>query len=292
MTIYSRGLHGEPNPDAEHVKGDRADLTPLHGREWDATIDTSGYDAETVGASAQAQRRPLRVRLAPATSIPTGRRSPSTRTRPCIRRATATARTRRTPSGVLPESSRDGARRPDRRPARQRVPPAVVGAAHRAGREGSRARRPRAADADHRRPRPLELPARPRGDQDQRRLQRHRADRADDVPGDPRGARATRTCAGSPTSNSKRRTSSPGWSCRCGSRQRSPEHGAIGTEKAQQAGLRTRPVKDTVHDVRAWLENGGERELQDWRSEHRPQRDERRARGDAIPTSVLGIRGA
>jgi len=52
VTIYSRGLHGTTHPEAEHVRGDRADLTPLQGRSWDAAIDTSGYDGETVKASA------------------------------------------------------------------------------------------------------------------------------------------------------------------------------------------------------------------------------------------------
>ena len=32
--------------------GDRADVTPLHGRTWDAAIDTSGYDPAHVAASA------------------------------------------------------------------------------------------------------------------------------------------------------------------------------------------------------------------------------------------------
>jgi nucleoside-diphosphate-sugar epimerase len=44
----------------------------------------------------------------------------------------------------------------------------------------------------------------------------------------------------------------------------------IGTERAQAAGLRCRPVADTVADVAAWLRDGGEDELDDWRSEVRP----------------------
>jgi hypothetical protein len=44
----------------------------------------------------------------------------------------------------------------------------------------------------------------------------------------------------------------------------------IGTEKAQAAGLRTRPVAETVADVATWLETGGEAELDEWRSDHRP----------------------
>ena len=44
----------------------------------------------------------------------------------------------------------------------------------------------------------------------------------------------------------------------------------VGTSRAQAAGLRTRPVADTVADVWEWLRDGGEAELDDWRSEHRP----------------------
>jgi len=45
----------------------------------------------------------------------------------------------------------------------------------------------------------------------------------------------------------------------------------IGTERAQAAGLRSRPVAETVADVWAWLRDGGESELDEWRSEHRPR---------------------
>ena len=44
----------------------------------------------------------------------------------------------------------------------------------------------------------------------------------------------------------------------------------VGTARAQAAGLRCRPVADTVADIAAWLRDGGEDELDDWRSEHRP----------------------
>ena len=44
----------------------------------------------------------------------------------------------------------------------------------------------------------------------------------------------------------------------------------VGTDRAQVAGLRCRPIADTVADIAAWLRAGGEQELDDWRSEHRP----------------------
>jgi nucleoside-diphosphate-sugar epimerase len=43
-----------------------------------------------------------------------------------------------------------------------------------------------------------------------------------------------------------------------------------GTERAQAAGLRCRPVAETVADVADWLRRGGEAELDEWRSELRP----------------------
>jgi 2'-hydroxyisoflavone reductase len=45
---------------------------------------------------------------------------------------------------------------------------------------------------------------------------------------------------------------------------------AVGTDRAQAAGLRCRPVAETVADVWKWLHDGGEAELDEWRAEHRP----------------------
>src|SRR3954464_6936698 len=43
LTLFTRGLHGaDLFPEAEHVRGDRADLSPLQGGSWDAIVDTSG----------------------------------------------------------------------------------------------------------------------------------------------------------------------------------------------------------------------------------------------------------
>jgi 2'-hydroxyisoflavone reductase len=46
---------------------------------------------------------------------------------------------------------------------------------------------------------------------------------------------------------------------------------AVGTERAQAAGLRCRPVAEIVADTWAWLRDGGEGELSEWRAEHRPR---------------------
>jgi nucleoside-diphosphate-sugar epimerase len=44
----------------------------------------------------------------------------------------------------------------------------------------------------------------------------------------------------------------------------------VGTDRAAAAGLRCRPIAETVADVWTWLGEGGESELDEWRSEHRP----------------------
>lgn len=54
-----------------------------------------------------------------------------------------------------------------------------------------------------------------------------------------------------------------------------PEAGFRGTWRvdstlAHTAGLRCRPIEETVADVHAWLRDGGAAALGDWRAEHRP----------------------
>ena len=46
---------------------------------------------------------------------------------------------------------------------------------------------------------------------------------------------------------------------------------AVGTERAQAAGLRCRPVAETVADTWAWLRDGGAATMGDWRAENRPR---------------------
>ena len=121
-----------------------------------------------------------------------------------------------------------------------------------------------------------------------RRVQRHRADRADDDGRAARRPRATPSCAGSPTRRSRPPSVQPWielplWL---------PEGYAwqVGTERAQAAGLRCRPVAETVADVAAWLRAGGEDELDDWRAEHRPppmsaEREAELLRAASLPPS-------
>jgi 2'-hydroxyisoflavone reductase len=53
VTLFHRGRHGvDLFPAAEHLLGDRAgDLGALEGRRWDAAVDTSGYHPDEVAAS-------------------------------------------------------------------------------------------------------------------------------------------------------------------------------------------------------------------------------------------------
>jgi hypothetical protein len=46
---------------------------------------------------------------------------------------------------------------------------------------------------------------------------------------------------------------------------------AVGTERAQAAGLRCRPTAQTVADTWAWLRDGGAAAIGDWREENRPR---------------------
>jgi len=56
LTLFTRGLHGAGLfPEAERLRGDRGrDVSALRGREWDAVIDTSGYAPADVAASSEA----------------------------------------------------------------------------------------------------------------------------------------------------------------------------------------------------------------------------------------------
>ena len=51
---------------------------------------------------------------------------------------------------------------------------------------------------------------------------------------------------------------------------RAPGTWTVGTERAQAAGLRCRPIAETVADTWAWLRDGGASRVGDWRAENRP----------------------
>ncbi|HEY0321972.1 MAG TPA: NAD-dependent epimerase/dehydratase family protein [Pyrinomonadaceae bacterium] len=55
VTLFNRGRHPELFPQVESLRGDRrGDLSALRGRRWDAVIDTCGYVPGVVRASAEA----------------------------------------------------------------------------------------------------------------------------------------------------------------------------------------------------------------------------------------------
>lgn len=54
VTLFNRGRHPDVFPQVETLRGDRrSDLSALRGRRWDAVIDTSGYVPSLVRASAE-----------------------------------------------------------------------------------------------------------------------------------------------------------------------------------------------------------------------------------------------
>ena len=55
VTLFQRGLHGSAPPGVEVLLGDRTrDVSALAGRDWDAVIDTCGFQAEDVALTAGA----------------------------------------------------------------------------------------------------------------------------------------------------------------------------------------------------------------------------------------------
>jgi 2'-hydroxyisoflavone reductase len=273
VTIYTRGKHGSPPPGVEHVIGDRADLAPLHGRSWDAVIDTSGYDPEQVRSSTKLDAGHY-VFVSSCNAYPDW------------------------PDKPVDEDSatwRDGeGYGPGKAAAERHVLPdgAVVRAGLIVGPHDNVFRLPwwvrRIAQGG-------EVPA--PGDPTRRlqiidardlaewmvRLAEDRTSGAFNGTG-PIGQttmgellQAAVDATGSHAelrwvpddkleqANVEPWTELPLWL---------PERHAgtwrVGTERAQAAGLRCRPVTETVADIWKWLQSGGEAELDGWREEHRP----------------------
>ena len=64
VTTFTRGRSGEPPPAVEAIHGDRNQpdgLAPLHGRQWDAVVDTSGFVPAVVGRGARQLADPSSV---------------------------------------------------------------------------------------------------------------------------------------------------------------------------------------------------------------------------------------
>ena len=57
LTLFNRGKQAPASPEVETIHGDRtSDLAKLHGRRWDAVVDTCGFLPRTVEASAEVLR--------------------------------------------------------------------------------------------------------------------------------------------------------------------------------------------------------------------------------------------
>jgi len=270
VTIFTRGRHGTGPEGVEHVAGDRADVAPLRGRAWDAAIDTSGYDPAHVRASAALDVGHY-VFVSSCNAYPDW------------------------PDKPVDEDSptwQDGeGYGPDKAAAEREVLPGgavvraglIVGPHDNVFRLPWWVRRIRAGGvvpAPGRPDRPLQVvDARdladfllhlaqertagafngtaPIGQTTMEELLRAAGD-ADLrwIPDDKLEAAGVEPWVELPLWLPERFAGT--WN--------------VGTAKAQAAGLRTRPVQETVDDIAAWLENGGEAELDDWRAEHRPPR--------------------
>ncbi|WP_037494879.1 NAD-dependent epimerase/dehydratase family protein [Solirubrobacter soli] len=269
VTIFTRGKHGTGPDGVQHIAGDRADVTPLAGGSWDAAIDTSGYDPAHVAASSALDVGHY-VFVSSCNAYPDWPDKPVDEDSP----------TWQDGEGYGPDKA-----------AAERHVLARDGAVVRAGlivgphdnvfrlpwwvrriREGG------AVPAPGRPDRPLQII-------DARDLAAFLLHLAETHTS---GAFNGTAPIGQTTMEELLRAAGdaelrwidddkleqagvepwielPLWLP-----ERYEGTWAIDTAKAQAAGLRTRPVQETVDDIARWLESGGEDELDEWRSEHRP----------------------
>jgi nucleoside-diphosphate-sugar epimerase len=271
VTIFTRGRHGTGPDGVEHVKGDRADVTPLKGRSWDAAIDTSGYDPAQVAASAALDIGHY-VFVSSCNAYPDWPDKPVDEDSP----------TWRDGEGYGPDkAASERAVLPDGAVVRAGL---IVGPHDNVFRLPWWVRRVReggAIPAPGRPDRPLQII-------DARDLAAFLLDLAERRTA---GAFNGTASIGQTTMEELLRAADPAAELRWIPDEKLEEAGVepwmelplwlperyagtwnVGTAKAQAAGLRTRPVQETVDDIATWLENGGEAELDEWRAEHRPPR--------------------
>jgi 2'-hydroxyisoflavone reductase len=284
LTLFTRGVHGaDLFPEAERLTGDRAgDLSALGRGEWDAVIDTSGYEPEHVGRAAEllADRAGHYVFVSSCNVYPAWPEAPVDEDSPVWETDAAEYGPRKAASERAIEAAMPGRM-------------ATVRAGLICGPHDNVFRLPwwvRRIAAGGRVPAP--------GDPDRfvqlvdaRDLAAFMLDLGEQrVPGAFNGtAPVGATTMGEALAAAVNATGSgaelawipderlqaadvepwvelPLWIPAAGF----PGTWEIGTERAQAAGLRCRPVAETVADVWAWLRDGGESELDEWRSEHRP----------------------
>jgi nucleoside-diphosphate-sugar epimerase len=270
LTLYTRGKHGTGPEGVEHIAGDRADVTPLKSGSWDAAIDTSGYDPAQVDASSALDVGHY-VFVSSCNAYPDWPDKPVDEDSP----------TWQDGEGYGPDKA-----------AAERHVLARGGAVVRAGlivgphdnifRLPWWVRRIREGGV-------VPAPGRPdRAMQiiDARDLAAFLLDLAEQRT---HGAFSGTAPPGQTTMGELLRAADPDADLRWIPEDKLEAAGVepwmefplwlperfegtwnVGTAKAQAAGLRTRPIQETVDDIATWLENGGEAELDEWRSEHRP----------------------
>src|SRR4051794_3833067 len=272
VTIYSRGQHRQPHPEAEHVIGDRADVTPLKHRTFDATIDTSGYTPEHLTQSVALDGGHY-VFVSTCNVYPDWPEQPVDEDSPTFEEGDGYGQHKAA-------AERIGFARGDFATVRAGL---IVGPHDNVFRlpwwvrrimEGGRV--PAPGDPD----RELQLI-------DARDLagflihlaeQRTTGAFNGTAPIGQTTFRAVLGAAGQaelvwiPDEKLEAANVEPWIEMPLWLPKRFEGTWRIGTAKAQEAGLTTRPIAETVQDVRTWLQQGGERELNDWRSEHRPPR--------------------
>src|SRR4051794_26984614 len=270
VTIFTRGRHGTGPEGAEHIAGDRADVTPLTGRAWDAAIDTSGYDPAHVRASAALDIGHY-VFVSSCNAYPDWPDKPVDEDSPtwadgegygpdkaeCERAVLPQGAVVRAGLIVGPHDNvfrlpwwvrriREGGVVPA--PGRPDRPLQIIDACDLAAFLLDLAERRTAGAFNGTAPigqTTMEELLRAAGDADLRWIPDDKLEAAGVEPWMELPLWLPERFAGT-------------WS--------------IGTAKAQAAGLRTRPVQETVDAIATWLESGGEAELDEWRSEHRPPR--------------------
>jgi 2'-hydroxyisoflavone reductase len=270
VTIFTRGKHGKVPPGVEHVTGDRADVTPLRGRGWDAAIDTSGYDPAHVDASSGLEIGHY-VFVSSCNAYPDWPDKPVDEDSPTWREG----------EGYGPDKA-----------AAETFVLARGGAVVRAGlivgphdnifrlpwwvrriREGGTVPAPGRPD------RSMQIiDARDLAgwmlDLAERRVAgafNGTAPIGQTTMGELLAAAGDADLRWIPEDELEAAGVEPWMEFPLWLPERFAGTWGVGTEKAQAAGLRTRPVADTVADVATWLQDGGEAELDEWRSEHRPE---------------------
>jgi 2'-hydroxyisoflavone reductase len=285
LTLLHRGRHGsELFPAAEHLLADRTgDLSALDGRRFDAAIDTSGFDPRTVAASTRRLRDAGLTHLVFVSSVsvyPAWPREPVTEDSPVWGEGddygALKAASERAAEGIMPgrvAHVRAGlVCGPHDNILRLPWWVARIAAGGELAAPGDPARAVQLVDARDLAAWMLDLAEQRRGGTFNATAPAGRATMGEVL-----------DAAVAATGSGARLTWIPDDALVAAGVQPwdelplwlpegdMPGAWRVDTARAQRAGLRCRPIGETVADVWAWLRAGGEREVGDWRAEHRPR---------------------